>query len=128
MYSIGNSGNQREQSFPLISLIQLFTFFVALLVCIDASQLWERFTNMEIDATSLSISVVLAGMFGSLIGTSIGLSQIRNWRSMFFCGVIGSVFGIIILAIYAAPARPNQAIAAALLPLFTTLIIRVRAS
>jgi len=121
-------GNQQERSFPLTSLIQLFTFYIALLVCLDSSKLKVRFTYLQIDSMDLWATVLLAGLFGSLIGASVGLGQIRKWRGMLFCGANGSIIGVLILAIYAAPAKPAQAISAALLPLLTTLVLRVRTS
>jgi len=127
MQSPSKTGNQHERSFPLISLIQLFTFFIALLVCIDSSKLNAQLGNLQNELASFLFAVALAGLLGLLIGASIGLGRVRYWRSMFFCGAIGSVVGVLLLAIYAAPAEPAQAISAALLPLLTTLILRARA-
>ena len=128
MNSIPQSPRQHERSFPLISMIQLATLTIALVTCIDGPELL-RLMDLAPNYWGEMITLVLgAGFFGLLIGGSIGLGQMQKWRSMFFCGAVGMIAGLLILATYAAPAEPAQAFTAAALPLITTIALRIRSA
>lgn len=128
MNSTHRDTHRREHSFPLISMIQLVTLTIALVTCIEGPELLRLLGSLQGSGNYVVTAVVAAGFFGLLIGAAIGLGQIRQWRSMLFCGAVGFVAGILILAIYAAPAKPAQAITAALLPLVTTVAMRIRSA
>jgi hypothetical protein len=128
MNSTRHDTRRREHSFPLISMIQLVTLTIALVTCIDGPELLRLLGSLQGSGHYVVAAVMAAGFFGLLIGAAIGLGQIRQWRSMLFCGAVGFVTGILILAIYAAPAKPAQAITAALLPLVTTIAMRIRSA
>lgn len=128
MNSIPQSTHRREQSFPLISVIQLATLTIAMITCINGPKLLFVLANLSGDDYLALTTIATAGFFGMIIGAAIGLGHIRKWRSMLFCGVVGSAAGFLILAIYVAPANPAQAITAAILPLVTTLAIRFRSA
>ncbi len=118
---------QHEQSYPLISIVQLVTFCVALVTCVN----FKKLRNVLDDVRSANLFnwvllVLVACILGFAIGSAIGLGQIRKWRSMFLCGATGAIVTMLIVATYAAPARPAQAFAACLLPLVTTLFLRSR--
>ena len=115
-----------EQSFPLVSMVQLVTLCVAMVMCIDGAQFRKHASRAQ--TVEVAIVVSVAGGLGASVGAAIGLGQIRKWRGMFICGATGFLMGILMAATFTAPARPAQATAACLLPLVTTVILRVRAA
>lgn len=118
---------RQEQSFPLIAMMQLGTFCVALVTCIDfkeLARLMKRVPNTEL--LTVIAPFVAAGLLGFVIGGAIGLGQIRKGRSFIVCGAAGGLVSLVILGTLAAPAPPTQAIAACLLPLVSTLVLRFR--
>lgn len=119
--------NQSEQSFPLTSIVQLFTYCVALVTCVDFKTCAKRL-NDALSSSPENVFAALAGatMVGFVIGAMIGLGQIRKWQSMFLSGTVGTIVGALLLATYTAPARPAQAIAASILPLASTILLRFR--
>lgn len=118
---------QSEQSFPLISIFQLFTFSVALVICVDFKAC-AKLLNETLSTSPESVFgvIAVAKSLGFAIGVMIGLGQIRKWQSMMLCGTVGAIVGVIIVAIYSAPAEPAKAIAATVLPLATTIMLRFR--
>ncbi len=118
---------RHEQSYPLISIVQLVTYCVALVTCVDFKKLSDVLKSVQTaDQLNVVLLVLVAGILGFAIGAAIGLGQLRKWRSMFLCGTTGAMVTMLIVATYAAPARPAQAFAACLLPLVTTLFLRSR--
>lgn len=120
-------GARQEQSFPLSSFFQLITFFVALVVCIDSGDLSDVLSEARRgDVADFLKLALLSGLVGLAIGASIGLGHIRKWRGMLLCGLSGTTVGILMFAVYLAPAQPAQAFSASLVPLVTTILIRFR--
>lgn len=116
-----------EQSFPLISFVQLSTYCVALVTCIDFKKLRGQIDTLpNVDLSQVLALPVASTVLGFLIGASVGLGQIRKWRSFLLCGTVGAVVGPLILSAFAAPAEPLQACFACALPLLSTLILRFR--
>ena len=97
------------------------------MACTDFEKLFDVLQNSRTNNLSEDIRLVLATITGGFgIGSIIGLGHIRKWRSLLICGATGTIVGVLIAATIAAPAKPNQVIAAGLLPLLTTLIVRFR--
>lgn len=118
---------RREQSFPLLSIVQLVTYCVALVSCINFKKLGKQIDTVpSVDAAWMVAMPVAAVLLGFLLGASIGLGQIRKWRGFFLCGMVGAMIGLLILATFAAPAEPLQACFACMLPLVSTLVLRYR--
>lgn len=118
---------RREQSFPLIVFVQLITFSVALVTCIDFKALSGPMrTASRLGWPELLVLIFSFMLLGLLIGASVGLGQIRKWRSLVLCGATGVVIALLMLAAFAAPAQPLQACFACLLPLLSTFVVRVR--
>ena len=118
---------QREQSYPLVSVVQLVTFCVALMVCVDFQKFTRVLAGLRTDNFWEVVGAVMAaGLAGFLLGAAIGLGQIRKWRGLLLCGAAGAAVSMLILATFAAPAKPTQGLAASLLPLITTLMLRAR--
>jgi len=118
---------EQEQSFPLTSIFQLMTFCSALVVCIDYGELSEfALRRLSKGLGEFYGPFLASGLVGLLIGVLLGLGQIHKWRGVLLCGTSGAMVGMLILAIYIAPARPAQAFTASLVPLVTTVLIRCR--
>ena len=118
---------EHRQAFPLISIVQLSTFCVALVTCIDSRTLSQLLDRVPLTEWPIVVApIVGAGLIGLLIGSVIGLGQIRRWQSVVLCGATGGIVSVLLLAALAAPAKPAQAIAAVLLPLVSTIILRHR--
>jgi len=126
MNSLKQTGRRREASYPLISIVQLVTFCISLVVCLDGPKLSEHFSKVKYNPESVLPPILLSLLFGFLVGATIGLGQIRNWQGMFLCSATGTLVSALIILIYVAPAKPAQAVAAALLPLLTTVAVRIR--
>jgi hypothetical protein len=116
-----------ERSFPLIAVFYLATFWAATATCIDGAALarqlrqpWELNWTAAIIAGALSIAV--------LFGAAVGLGQLRMWRSAALGAVMGALFGLTMLAVYAAPAPIGRGISAAVVLTVTTLALRFRAA
>lgn len=120
---------QHEQSFPLISVVQMVTYCVALMTCADFRRLSSSLGRISPQQPWQVIFPVLGALsVGLLIGVLVGLGQIGKWRGTLLCGGAGALVGLLILAVYVAPAPPAQAVAACLLPLVSTIILRARAA
>jgi hypothetical protein len=118
---------QQDQSYPLISIVQLVTFCVALMTCIDFKSFVAALTSPgRIGLLEVIGAITAVSAIGIVIGAAIGLGQLRRGRSMLLCGIAGATVSLLILATFAAPAPPAQALAASLLPLVTTIILRSR--
>ena len=118
---------QQDHSYPLISIVQLVTFCVALMTCIDFKSLADAIASpSRLGLLEVMGAITAASTIGFVIGAAIGLGQVRKWRSMLLCGIAGATVSMLILATFAAPGRPAQALAASLLPLVTTIILRFR--
>ena len=118
--------NKHERSFPLISLLQLITFFIALLVCIDGKKLLVYFSDNQYNLVSFYFSIFAVALIGFLVGFTIGLGHIRRGHSILVCGASGALIGVLFMAIFVAPASIYQSIAAPILPFFTTIVARFR--
>lgn len=119
--------NQQEQSYPLVSIVQLVTFCVALVTCIDFKKFATVLAGLRHDnLLEVVAAIVAVGLAGFVLGSTVGLGQIRKWRGLLLCGATGASVSMLVLATFTAPASPTQALAASLLPLITTLILRAR--
>lgn len=117
---------QHERSFSLIVLIQLFSFCIALVVCIDGKKLKQGWMQANFEVSTLVWGVLILCLLGLCSGLWVGLGQIRYFRSVLICSITGTLLWMFVLAIYIAPANPMAACAAIALPLLTTLAIRAR--
>ncbi len=109
-------------------MIQLVTLTIALAACIEGPELFRLLGSLQGNWQYAGAALLATGFFGLLIGVAIGSGQTRPWRSALFCGAAGFISGNLILAIYVAPAKPAQAFTAALLPLLTTIAMRIRSA
>lgn len=121
-------GKQHERSFSLIVLIQLFSFCIALVVCIDGKKLSQQWQQANLEITTLAWAAIVIWVLGIASGLWIGLGQIRYHRSILICSIAGIILWLFVLACYVAPAKPAAACAAIALPFLTTLAIRAQAA
>ena len=117
----------QERSFPLIALLQLATFLAALVTCIDSNELSRRLGFARQEPLVGAALVLGACSVVGLIGVVIGAGQLHMKRSALAGGIVGALYGIVILAIYVAPAPLERAAAAAALVVLTTIAIRIHA-
>jgi putative Mn2+ efflux pump MntP len=117
----------QERSFPLIALLQLATFMAALVTCIDSRQLSRQLSFAREEPLIAAACLVAACLVVGVIGVIIGASQLSMKRSALAGGGVGILYGVVILAVYVAPAPIHRAAAAAALVVLTTLAIRIRA-
>ena len=117
----------QERSFPLIALLQLATFLAALVSCIDSKQLSRRSTFVRDEPLVAAAVVAAACCLVGLIGLIVGAGQLRMKRSAAAGAGVGAFYGLVMLAVYVAPASLPHAIAAAAMALLTTIAIRIRA-
>jgi hypothetical protein len=117
-----------NRSFPLVVLFQLATCSAALLACVDGPALGQA-----IDGPSAAMPLALAAVVGvvitgGLIGALTGLGQIQKWRSAVLGFFVGSLSGLLILCVYAAPAPVSRMAAAAAVILLSTVAVRLRSA
>lgn len=127
---VASSGAVQEGSFPLIALFQLATFLAAMVACIDGGKLGEALGRSR-DAAELAINVAIAAagcLPMAFIGFVVGLGQLRMWRSAVVGGAIGALYGLMIMALYVAPAPIERGAAAAAMLVLTTIAFRVRSA
>jgi hypothetical protein len=118
----------KMRSFPLLALVQLATYLAALTACIDGRALYTRL-DQAASQPIIAVSMVLgAACLVGLVGVIIGASQLQLNRSALVGGAVGALYGIVILAVYAAPAPLERAAAAAALTVLTTIAFRIRAA
>ena len=115
------------RSFPLIALVQLATYLAAIVACINGGELAK---NLDQAASQplIAASIVLGACATvGMIGVIIGMSQLHMNRSALVGGAVGALYGLVILALYAAPAPIERSAAAAAMLLLTTIAFRIRA-
>ncbi len=117
---------ENERSYPLVSIVQLFTSCVALAAYINGIELQRTVFRLQNQWFDVVFAILLASAVGLLVGVLFGLGQLRRWRSALFCGIVGMAVGIFMLATCVAPARIPQASAACLLPLICVILLRFR--
>jgi hypothetical protein len=117
----------QERSFPLIALLQLATFLAALVSCIDSRGLSRRLRFLQDEPWIAAAAVVGACCAVGLVGLIVGASQLRMKRSALAGAAVGGLYGLIILAVFVAPASLPHAAAAAAMAVLTTIAIRIRA-
>jgi len=118
----------KMRSFPLLALVQLATYLAALTACIDGRAFYTRLGQAASDPI-IAVSFVLGiACLVGLVGVVIGASQLQLNRSALVGGAVGALYGIVILAVYAAPAPIERAAAAAALTVLTTIAFRIRAA
>jgi hypothetical protein len=117
----------RERSYPLVALLLLATVWAAMFACVDGQSLlrgfqadsWRNFGTWIAPAVLMSV--------GACVGAAVGMSQVRVWRSVAVGGLIGSVYGVAIFAVYAAPAGFDRAASSAVVIMVSTIALRFRA-
>ena len=117
----------QERSFPLIALLQLATFLAALVSCIDSRKLSRQLGFMSDEPLMAAAALIGACCLVGLVGLIVGASQLRMKRSALAGAGVGALYGLVILAIFIAPASLLHAAAAAAMALLTTIAIRIRA-
>jgi hypothetical protein len=115
------------RSFPLIALVQLATFLAALVACINGQELSRRVHQAVVEPLMVASAVLGACASVGLIGIIIGMSQLHMNRSALIGGGVGALYGLVILAVYIAPAPVERSAAAAAMLLLTTIAFRIRA-
>lgn len=115
----------RQQSFPLVALMQLATFWAALAACIDGDLLTTAMDRAPSQPLIAAVVGCIAALAGALLGFAIGLGQLRMWRSGATGAVVGMFYGLVVLAIYVAPAPLERAAAAAAMLVLTTVALRI---
>lgn len=115
------------RSFPLIALVQLATYLAAITACIDGRALYTRLDQAAAEPLIAASVMLGAACLVGLVGVIIGSSQLQLNRSAAVGGAVGALYGIVILAVYAAPAPIERAAAAAAIMVLTTIAFRIRA-
>lgn len=124
----GVTGGAAEQSFPLIMMFQLATFWAAVAACVDGKALVEVLRNSAGDPLEEAIAAAAAGVGGALLGFIVGMSQVRRRPYAVVGAFVGLWYGLVILAVYVAPAPLERGLAAAAVIAVTTLAIRIRSA
>jgi len=115
----------RQQSFPLVALMQLATFWAALAACIDGNVLTTEMDRAPEQPIIAAVVGGIAAIAGAILGFAVGLGQLRMWRSAAAGAVVGMFYGLVVLAIYVAPAPLERAAAAAAVLVLTTIALRI---
>ncbi len=118
----------KMRSFPLIALVQLATYLAAIAACIDGAALYKRLDQAGAEPLIAASMILGAACTVGLIGVVIGASQLQMNRSALVGGAVGALYGVMILAAYAAPAPLERSAAAAAMLLLTTIAFRIRAA
>ena len=119
---------ETERSFPLVALMQLGAVIAAIVVCIDGPRLWELFQQIG-DAPWIALGLIATAMISSgVIGLVIGLGQRRRFRSALIGAAAGALFGLLMLAIFAAPASLERCAGGIAMVLFSTIALRANAA
>ena len=131
---VADSSSNREapavlnRSFPLVVLFQLATCSAALLACVDGPALGRAIDSPAAVDPFIVTAVVGVVIAGGLIGALTGLGQIQKWRSAVLGLLVGSLSGLLILCVYAAPASVGRMAAAAAVILLSTVAVRLRSA
>lgn len=118
---------EAERSFPLVSLLQLGAVMGAVAVCIDGKKLWELFLRLGDELSTALILILAAALSAGTIGLVIGLGQRRRWRSAFLGAAVGALVGLLILAIFAAPAPIERLCGGIAMVIVSTVALRIGA-
>lgn len=118
----------KMRSFPLIALVQLATYLAAIAACIDGRALYKLFDQAGAEPLIAASMILGAACTVGLIGVVIGTSQLHMNRSALAGGAVGAMYGVVILAVYVAPAPIERSAAAAAMLLLTTIAFRIRAA
>lgn len=118
-----------DQSYPLASVIQLTTLAAATLACLDASRLRHEIDRIADHYPMAALAVMAGGAcIVGLLGVLVGLGQRRRWRSAVVGSGVGALCGLLMLAVYAAPAPLLQGLGAAAVLLVTSIALRAGAA
>ena len=126
--SVPPSGMETGRSFPLVALMQLGAVIAAIVVCIDGPRL--RILVQQIDeapGTALAL-ITTATISSGAIGLVIGLGQRRRFRSALVGAAAGALFGLLMLAIFAAPASMERCAGGIAMVLLSTIALRANAA
>ena len=119
---------ETERSFPLVALMQLGAVVASIVVCIDGPRLWELFQQIG-DAPWIALALGTAAMISSgVIGLVVGLGQRRRLQSALIGAAAGALFGLLMLAIFAAPASLERCAGGIAMVLLSTIILRANAA
>src|SRR5690606_7182263 len=94
---------ETERSFPLVALMQLGAVIAAIVVCIDGPRLRELAQQVNEAPGAVLALIATATISSGAIGLVIGLGQRRRFRSALTGAAAGALFGLLMLAIFAAP-------------------------
>ncbi len=115
----------QERSFPLVALLQFATFWAAMAACIDGRELGAALDRIPEQPIAAALVAAFAVSVSGLLGFAVGLGQLRMWRSAAAGAAVGMLYGIIVLAVYVAPAPLERAAAAAAILVVTTIAFRI---
>ena len=119
---------ETERSFPLVALMQLGAVIGAIVVCIDGPRLWELFQRIG-DEPWVAVALIMTAMASAgAVGLVIGLGQRRRFRSALVGAAAGAMFGLLMLAVYAAPASFERCSGGIAMVLISTIVLRANAS
>ena len=119
---------ETERSFPLVALMQFGAVIGAIVVCIDGPRLWELFGRID-EAPLIALGLVAMAMISSgVIGLVVGLGQRRRFQSALIGAAAGALFGLLMLAILAAPASLERCAGGIAMVLLSTIILRANAA
>lgn len=119
---------ETERSFPLVALLQLGAVLGAIVVCIDGPKLWKVSERIG-DEPLIALAIVMTAMISvGFIGLTVGLGQRRRFRSALVGFTAGAAFGLVLLAILAAPASIERCSSGIAMVLISTILLRVNAA
>lgn len=119
---------ETERSYPLVALMQLGAVLGAIVVCIDGPKLWKLFERID-DEPWLAAALVATAMSSlGVIGLTVGLGQRRRLRSALLGFAVGATLGLVMLAIFAAPASIERCASGIAMVLISTILLRVNAA
>ena len=132
--AVTTAATETERSFPLVALMQLGAVIAAIVVCIDGPRLWELFQRIGDepwagDGLWIALALIATAMISSgVIGLVVGLGQRRRFRSALIGAAAGALFGLLMLAIFAAPASLERCAGGIAMVLLSTIALRASAA
>lgn len=128
VHSASAGQTETERSFPLVALMQLGAVIGAIVVCIDGPRLWKLFQRIGEEPWAAVALIATAIVSSGVIGLVIGLGQRRRFRSALIGAAAGALFGLLMLAVYAAPASIERCSGGIAMVLISTIALRANAA